>query len=198
MAPELREMSMRALVVVDAQNEFSPQGLMPVPGHAEAVAAIERRVEEARAQGWPIAWIRHHNRPGNARRFLPGTWGAEFTPGFGPRPGAETEAEFVKEVFGAFTGTGVGDWLAAREVSEVLITGFLTHMCVSTTAREALMLDLRVAVDPEATASEPIERPGLGALSAEDARRAALLHLADMGVELTRLPSAPAGRTPAA
>ena len=33
---------MRALVVVDAQNEFSPDGLMPVLGHADAVAAIAR------------------------------------------------------------------------------------------------------------------------------------------------------------
>jgi len=189
---------MRALVVVDAQNEFSPRGLMPVPGHAEAIEAIARRVEEARAQGWPIAWIRHHNRPGESRRFQPGSWGAEFTPGLGPRPGVDTEAEFVKEVYGAFTGTGVDDWLAGQEVSEVLITGFLTHMCVSTTAREALMLDLEVAIDPEATASEPLEQPGLGALSAEEARRAALLHLADMGVELTRLSPAPAGGTPAA
>ncbi len=189
---------MRALIVVDAQNEFSPQGLMPVPGHAEAIAAIGRRVEEARAEGRPIAWIRHHNRPGEGSRFLPGTWGTEFTPGFGPRPGADSEAEFVKEVYGAFTGTGVGAWLSAREVSEVLITGFLTHMCVSTTAREALMLDLDVAIDPDATASEPLEGPGLGALSGEEARRAALLHLADMGVELTRLPLAHPDGVPAA
>ena len=77
---------MRALIVVDAQNEFSPQGLMPVPGHAEAIAAIGRRVEEARAEGRPIAWIRHHNRPGEDSRFLPGTWGTEFTPGFVPAP----------------------------------------------------------------------------------------------------------------
>lgn len=178
---------MRALIVVDAQNEFSPEGLLPVPGHAEAVAAIARRVEEARAHAWPIAWIRHHNRPDRARRFLPGTWGSRFTPGFGPRSGSEGEAEFVKEVFGSFTGTDVGSWLEARQVTRVMVAGFLTHMCVSTTAREALMRDLEVAIDPEATASEPIERPGMGRLGAEDARRAALLHLADMGVELTPL-----------
>jgi len=176
---------MQALVVIDAQNEFSPEGDFPVPGHAEAVAAIARRVERARAEGIPIAWVRHHNRPDEPAGFQPGTWGAQFTPGFGPRPGVATEREFVKEVFGAFTGTDLASWLEERRVTDVVIVGFLTHMCVSTTAREALMLGLNVAVDPEATATEPIERPAIGALSAPDSHRAALLHLADMGVELS-------------
>jgi nicotinamidase-related amidase len=180
---------MRALVVIDAQNEFSPDGLMPVPGHADAVAAIVRRVDEARRAGEPIAWVRHHNRPGQSRRFLPGTWGAEFTPGCGPLPGSADEAEFVKEVFGAFTGSAIGPWLEARRISEVTLVGFLTHMCVSTTAREALMRGLAVAIDPDATASEALHHPLLGELSAGEARRAALLHLVDLGVELAIQPS---------
>jgi nicotinamidase-related amidase len=182
---------MRALVVVDAQNEFSPGGLRPVPNHAAVVAAITRRVEEARAAGWPIAWVRHHNRPGESIRFLPGTWGAEFTPGFGPQAGAAVEAEFVKEVFGAFTGSGLGPWLEGLQVSEVLICGLLAHMCVSTTAREALMRGLRVVVDPDAVASAAIHHPRLGDLGPEEASRAALLHLIDMGVVLTDAAPAP-------
>jgi nicotinamidase-related amidase len=31
-----------ALVIVDAQNEFSPEGQRAVPGHAAALAAIVR------------------------------------------------------------------------------------------------------------------------------------------------------------
>ena len=180
---------MRALVVIDAQKEFSPDGLMPVPGHADAVTAIAHRVDQARGVGEPIAWVRHHNRPGQSRRFLPGTWGAEFTPGCGPLPGSTDEAEFVKEVFGAFTGSAIGPWLEARRITEVTLVGFLTHMCVSTTAREALMLGLQVAIDPDATASEPLHNPLLGDLSAGEARRAALLHLVDLGVELAIQPS---------
>ena len=179
---------MQALLVVDAQNEFSSEGLMPVPEHAEVVAAIARRVEEARSERRPLAWIRHNNRPGESRRFLPGTWGADFTSGFGARPGTGIEVEFVKQVLGAFTGSGLGSWLEAQQVSEVLIVGFLAHMCVSTTAREAVMRGLQVAIDPDATASEPIHHPRLGDLSAGEARRAALLHLVDLGVELAPLP----------
>ena len=134
---------MQALVVVDAQNEFSERGRRPVPNHAAALAAIERRVKEARREGCPIAWVRHHNKPGEdppgAEAFVPGSWGAELSPGLGPRPGYPEEAEFAKDVFGAFTGTNLGVWLDMVGSDEVLLVGFFAHMCVSTTAREALM-----------------------------------------------------------
>jgi isochorismate hydrolase len=74
--------------------------------------------------------------------------------------------------------------LEGRQISEITLVGFLTHMCVSTTAREALMRGLAVAIDPDATASEALRHPLLGELSAGEARRAALLHLVDLGVEL--------------
>ena len=78
---------MEALVVVDAQNEFSADGLRPVPTHSTALDAIHRRVAEARREGRPVAWIRHHNRPDEWPGFEPGTWGAELSPGLGPQEG---------------------------------------------------------------------------------------------------------------
>src|SRR5215831_8472237 len=111
---------MQALMVVDAQNEFSPQGHRPVPNHAEALEVIQRRVAEARSEGRPIAWVRHHNRPDEFPAFAPGSWGAEFSPGLGPLPGRGDEAEFVKNVYGAFAGTDIGPWLEARGVKNVL------------------------------------------------------------------------------
>lgn len=99
--------------------------------------------------------MRHHNRPGEdppgTEAFVPGSWGAAFSPGLGPEPGRAGEADFVKGVFGAFTGTVLGGWLEERGSGEVLLVSFFAHMCVSTTAREALMRGLRVAVDPDGT-----------------------------------------------
>ena len=89
---------MQTLIVVDAQNEFSPQGQRPVPNHALALETILRRVEEARREGRPIAWVRHHNLPDESPAFVPGSWGAEFSPGLGPLPGRDEEVEFVKNV----------------------------------------------------------------------------------------------------
>jgi nicotinamidase-related amidase len=176
---------MHALVVVDAQNEFSPEGTRPASGHAEALAAIERRVEEARREGRPIAWIRHHNRPDEPPGFRPGTWGAQYSPGLGPAEDRDVEREFIKDVYGAFTGSDLAAWLGERGSDEVLLVGFYAHMCVSTTAREGLMRGLAVAVDPAGVASHDLDHAHLGPLTADEVRRSALLHLADMGARIT-------------
>lgn len=175
---------MQTLVVVDAQNEFSPQGQRPVPNHADALATIIRRAEDARREGRPIAWVRHHNRPDESPAFMPDTWGAEFSPGLGPLPGRSEEKEFVKDVFGAFTGTSVGSWLDSLGSNDILIVGFFAHMCVSTTAREALMRGLHVAVDPDGTGGFPVQHPFLGEQSAAEVQRTALLHLSHLSVNI--------------
>ena len=175
---------MQALIIVDAQNEFSPAGKRPVEDFAKAVQIIELRVKEARDKGNPIAWVKHFNKPTETPAFIPGSWGADFITGFGPKPGEEKEKEFIKEVYGAFTGSNIGEWLDYLEVTEVLIVGFYTHGCVSTTSREAIMRGYSVFINPDGTSSFAIKYEGLGELSASEVRRSALLHLVSMGAQL--------------
>lgn len=165
---------MRALLVVDAQNEFSEQGLRPVPNHAKALGHILRHVEAARVERRPIAWVRHHNKPHESKAFVPGSWGAEWSSGLGPTVGHGSERQFDKDVYGAFSGTGLEDWLRDLGVTEVLVVGFYAHMCLSTSVREALIRGFDVLVDPEATGARDLEDPVLGKLSADEARRSAL------------------------
>ena len=172
----------QALLVVDAQNEFSPGGLRAVPNHADAMEAIFARVDKARATRTPIAWVQHHNKPNESRAFVPGTWGAALSPGLGTRPGFGSERLFTKDVFGAFTGTELEDWLASLGVTEVMIVGFFAHMCVSTSAREALVRGFDVRVDARGVGARDLEDDILGRQSADEVRRSALLQLSDMGV----------------
>jgi nicotinamidase-related amidase len=177
---------MQALIVVDVQNEFSPTGQRAVPNHAEALEHIRLRVRDARHAQQPIGWVIHYNKPTESRAFVPGTWGAEPSPGLGPQLGLGPEKRFEKDVFGAFTGTDLEEWLRSVDAESVLIVGFYTHMCVSTTAREALVRGFDVAVDPDATGARALEDAELGNLSADEVRRSALLHLQNMGVTIAR------------
>jgi nicotinamidase-related amidase len=172
----------QALIVIDAQNEFSAAGLRPVPNHASALDVIVERVAEARAEQRPIAWVQHHNRPDESRAFVPGSWGAALSPGLGPRAGFGPENLFTKDVYGAFSGTGLEGWLREHGVQSVIVVGFYAHMCLSTSAREALIRGFEVAVDPNATGSRDIEDEALGRQTADEVRRTALLHLSNMGV----------------
>lgn len=175
---------MRALIVIDAQNEFSAHGLRPVPFHEKALAQIRRRVEEAREARHLIAWVRHYNKPTESRAFVRGEWGAELSPGLGPQSGFGPEKLFDKDVFGAFSGTDLEEWLRSFGVSEVLLAGFYTHMCVSTSAREGLMRGFDVIVATEATGAHDLHDNELGSLLADEVRRSALLQLKDMGAIL--------------
>ena len=175
---------MQALLIVDAQNEFSPRGLRAVPDHAGALARINELVDQARQRLLPIAWVQHHNQPHESPAFVPGSWGAELSPGLGPLSGFGPERLFQKDVFGAFTRTELETWLRGLEVKSVLIAGFYTHMCFSTSAREALVRGFDVSVDPAATRATALEDALLGRLSADEVRRSALLHLRHMGVTI--------------
>jgi len=172
---------MQALIIIDAQNEFSATGRRPVPDFTQAITAIAAHVDQARRENIPIAWVRHFNKPHESPAFIPGSWGADFYAGGGPEPGRQLEKEFQKQVYGAFTGSDLGVWLQQLDIDEVLITGFYTHGCVSTTAREAIMRELKVRLDPAATGACDMDHADLGSLSAAEVRRSALLQLANMG-----------------
>ncbi len=175
---------MQALIVVDAQNEFSPEGLRPVPDHSFVIERILRYVEEARREQRPIAFFKHYNKPHQPRAFVPKTWGAELSPGIGPKHGYGPEKLFKKDLYGAFTFTGLHEWLREHGADEVMIVGFFTHMCVATTAHEAIVRGFKVYIDPYATGARDIEHPVLGRLSYEEVRRTAMIQLYDVGVNI--------------
>ena len=175
---------MLALLVVDVQNEFSEGGLRAVANHAEAVAKIGYWVSEARAKKVPIAWVQHHNRPTESQAFVPRSWGAELSTGMGPNEGFGKETLFTKDVYGAFTGTGLEEWLRSLGVTKLLIVGFFAHMCVSTSTREALVRGFEVFIDPAATGARDLEDDVLGMQTAEEVCRTAFLQLLNMGEHL--------------
>lgn len=175
---------MKALIVIDAQNEFSDKGGRTVPAHNEILARIQWHVQRAREGGDSIAWVQHYNKPDESPAFIPGSWGAELSQGLGPKGESRLEGLFQKDVFGAFFGTGLEEWLHAKKADELLLVGFFTHMCLSTSAREALVRGFSVCVDPAATGAHEIAHPVLGRQTADEVRRTALLQLSDMGAEI--------------
>jgi len=70
------------------------------------------------------------------------------------------------------------------EADELLLVGFFTHMCLSTSAREALVRDFSVRIDPTATGAHDLVHPILGRQTEDEVRRTALLQLSDMGAEI--------------
>jgi nicotinamidase-related amidase len=93
-----------------------------------------------------------------------------------PEPG---EPVVVKSLPNAFAKTDLHERIAATGRRELIIAGFMTHMCVSATARAALDLGYRSTVIANATATRDLPDPLGGAVAAEVVHRAALAMLAD-------------------
>ncbi|HEY0292033.1 MAG TPA: cysteine hydrolase family protein [Hansschlegelia sp.] len=174
LAPDPASLDDAILVVIDAQNEYV-RGPIALPGVQPALAAIESLLAEARAAGTPIVHVAHTSSEGV---FVEGTEGAEIAPQAAPANG---EPVFKKELPNGFTNPELAPALEKLGRKNLILTGFMTHMCVDSTARAAVDLGYGVTIVENATATRPL--PGvLGrpARSAQDVHDGALAGLADL------------------
>jgi nicotinamidase-related amidase len=160
------------LIVIDAQNEYV-DGKLPLPGVKPALANIARLLEKARADGGRIIHIQHRGRAGGA--FDPATRAFAIADEAAPKAG-ETVVE--KPLPNAFAGTTLNETLASMGTKRLVLAGFMTHMCVSSTARAALDLGYQTTVAADACATRDLPTAS-GDISAADLHRAELAALAD-------------------
>lgn len=167
---------MRALIVVDVQNDFCEGGSLAVSGGGAVARAITGLLAR-REYDHVVATADHHIDPGahfsDQPDFLTswpphcvaGTPGAQFHPELDV---STVEAVFRKGPYSAAysgfegeddTGTALADWLRTRGVDEVDVVGIATDYCVKATAVDAaeagfrtrVLLDYTAGVSAEST-----------------------------------------------
>ena len=169
---------MRALIVVDVQNDFCEGGSLAVTGGSAVAAAISAYLA-AGGDGYAhvVASRDYHIDPGDHFSDHPdfvGTWpphcvagtpGAEFHPDLDT---SRLEAVFSKGAYAAAysafegadeAGTPLGAWLRERGVAALDVSGLATDYCVRATALDAaregfdtrVLLRLTAGVDPVTT-----------------------------------------------
>jgi nicotinamidase-related amidase len=172
--PKPAALSEAALVVIDVQREYV-DGKLPLVGIEPALEALHRLLSRAREVGAPIVHIAHKGRPGGL--FDRGATGGAFADAARPLDG---EAVIEKPLPNAFAKTDLEEVLRATGRGAIILAGFMTHMCVSSTARAALDLGFSVTVAADATATRDLPDPlGGGDVPAAVIQRAALTELAD-------------------
>jgi nicotinamidase-related amidase len=163
-----------ALIIIDAQLEYVTGGL-PLAGVAAAIDEAARLLALARQHRVPVFHIVQH-APAGRPLFAEDGPHAAIVPQLTPHDG---EAVVRKSLPNAFAGTDLQERLQASGRGELIIAGFMTHMCVSATARCALDLKYRTTVVAGATATRALPDPLGGAIAAETVHRTALAELAD-------------------
>ena len=166
-------MAKRALIVIDVQNEYFEQGALPIsdPPSETSLANIGRAMDAARASGVPVIVVRHGSADAGADSFAPGSETWQLHPEIERR---ERDHLIEKQLPGSFTGTSLGDVLDEAGVDTVSITGYMTHMCVDTTARQAAHRGMAVEILNDATGTLALQNSG-GAASGEELHRATLV-----------------------
>jgi nicotinamidase-related amidase len=162
------------LVLIDHQMEYVTGGL-PLAGMAAAVAEARALLALARTQGVPVFHVVHHGRIGGPL-FDPSGPGVPVIPDLAPTEG---EAVVVKSLPNAFAGTELHQWVRETGRTSLIVAGFATHMCVSSTVRAALELGYRTTVVAAATATRDLSDPVGGVVPADAVQRAELAALAD-------------------
>ena len=166
-----------ALLIVDVQNDFCPNGALHVPDGDRVVAPINRAIDRFRAEGLPVLASRDWHPP-VTRHFQEygGTWpvhcvrettGAAFHPDLQLPPDVVILSKGTdpdRDSYSAFDGASVDgilleELLETREIDHLYIGGLATDYCVKATALEGLLLGKKVTILTDAIAGVDLE-PG--------------------------------------
>ena len=167
-----------ALVLIDCQITYT-EGPMKLHKVEPAIQECRRLLQAARKAGATVVHIAHHAGAGTLYD-VEGRSGA-IIEDVAPEHG---EKVIVKSVPSSFHGTDLEQYLDSRSVKNIVICGFMTHCCVSSTARSAFNLEkyAKVAVVASATATRilPDARENGEIVDPEAMQQATLLGIAEL------------------
>ena len=140
-------MSRTALVLIDIQNDYFPGGRWPVDKMQEVSKNAASLLKNARIKDHMIIHIRHEIPSDQAPFFRPGTSGAKIHTSVAP---IEGEPVILKHRPNSFHDTSLRDDLEAKAITDVIICGAMTQMCIDATARAAVDFGYTVTVVEDA------------------------------------------------
>ncbi|WP_405532409.1 isochorismatase family protein [Streptomyces avidinii] len=161
------------LILVDYQNTYT-RGVMELTGWESALDAAAALLARAREAGAKVVHVVNDGGAGtpyDVRAEI-----GAIHPRVAPAPG---EPVVVKTVPNAFVDTGLGEHVDAAGHKDVIVAGFMTHMCVTFTAEGAFLRGNRPTVVADACATRPL-RTAVADVSAEQLHHGALATIADL------------------
>lgn len=160
------------LVMVDLQNTYT-RGVMELENVQPAVDEAAALLDRARSAGIPVIHIQHDSGEGS-----PYDVRAEIGAIIDRVAPREGEVVIVKNYPNSFTATDLNDRLAPG--SNLVLAGFMTHMCINSTARGAFSLGHSPSVVAAATATRALPGVDGTAVPAAALQASSLAAVADL------------------
>lgn len=149
-------MSKSAVIVVDLQNDYLSSGRWPLVGIDRAVANAAKVIQAARSTGRKVIHVRHEF-PADGPFFAAGTEGARIIDAVAP---AEGETIITKNHPNSFRDTNLKQVLDDGGITDVVIVGAMSHMCIDATARAASDFGYATTTVEDACATRDVEFDG--------------------------------------
>lgn len=166
--------SSSALILIDCQNEYVT-GALPLVGVDAAMESARAILDRFRDQDAPVIHIQHHGNPGGAFDLDHdrGQIDDRVTP-------LDGEDVILKALPNSFAGTKLKARLNEIGRRDLIIVGFQTHMCVSSTTRAALDMGCKSTLIADAIATRDLPGAAGGPdIPAADIHNTTLAALAD-------------------
>lgn len=162
------------LVLIDCQNTYT-RGPLELDGVQAALDQAEELLDRARSAGIPVIHVQHDAGPGSAYDVRAES--GAIVDRVAPRAGEPT---VVKNLPNSFAGTDLHTLLGQQPGRPLLLAGFMTHMCVNSTARGAFSLGHAPTVVAGATATRDLPGTDGGVVAAPALQAASLASIADL------------------
>jgi len=153
-----------ALILVDIQKDYFDGGRWTLSKMDQASDNAAKVLAHARAAGDMIVHIHHEIPSDTAPFFRPGSEGAEIHPKVAPQAGEDV---ILKHKPNSFLNTRLHDTLGSRGISNLVIVGAMSQMCIDATTRAAADLGYKVTVVHDACAARDAEFDGVAVPAAQ-------------------------------
>jgi nicotinamidase-related amidase len=146
-----------ALLLIDIQNDYFENGTMALVGSDKASENAKLILNNYRANHQMIVHIQHIATSPAATFFLANTKGVEINDNVKP---LGSEKVIVKHYPNSFRETELLDYLKSKNITNLVICGMMTHMCVDATTRAAKDMGFNIVLIGDACSTKDQEING--------------------------------------
>ena len=143
-----------ALLIIDIQNDYFEGGTNPLSGSEKASENARLVLDRFRDRDLPVIHVQHIATSPSVTFFKPDTEGAEIRNIVKPKG---QERLFVKHFPNSFRETGLIEYLKSMNITDLVVCGMMTHMCVDATVRAAKDFGFNIVLIGDACATKDLK-----------------------------------------
>ncbi len=152
-----RKNAKQALLIIDIQNDYFEGGANPLSGSLEASLNAKKILNKFRQDSLPVIHIKHLSLRSGSTFFIPNTKGAEIHENVAP---LAQEKVIIKNYPNSFINTELLEYLKAQNITDLVICGMMTHMCIDATVRAAKDYNFNCTIISDACATKDLSVDG--------------------------------------